>query len=194
MLTLYHSPMSRSSRFVWMLEEVGQPYEIKYVTIQRHDGSGGRDPANAHPEGKVPALDHDGQLIIESGAIALYLSDAFPAAKLGPAVGDPKRGEYLMWLFYYAAEVEPLMMARMMGQGENPMYARMYELMGERLHNALSTGPYIMGEQFTAADVLFGSAFMYMRNQFPEDPAIDAYAERLAARPAMKASQARENP
>lgn len=194
MLTLYHSPMSRSSRFVWMLEELGEPYDIKYVTIQRHDGSGARDPANVHPEGKVPALMHDGQLVLESGAIALYLSDSFPEAKLGPAVGDPKRGEYLKWLFYYAAEVEPLMMARVMGQGDNPMHVRSYEQMTARLNQALSTGPYILGEDFSAADVLFGSAFMYIRNVFPDDPAIDRYTERLAARPALKASQARENP
>ena len=107
MLTLYHSPQTRSSRFIWLLEEIGEPYGIEYVTIQRGDGTGERDPKNPNPDGRVPTLVHDGVQVSESAAIALYLSDAFPAAQLGPAVGDPGRGNFLTWLYYYAGEVEP---------------------------------------------------------------------------------------
>ena len=91
MLTLYHAPRSRSSRIVWLLEELGEPYQIEYVEIRRQDGSGGRDPKNPHPDRKVPALVHDGRLVTESAAICLPLSDAVPHAKLGPALGDPRR-------------------------------------------------------------------------------------------------------
>jgi glutathione S-transferase len=90
MITLYHAPQSRSSRMLWLLEEIGAPYETKIVTIRSADGSGAVDPANPHPHGKVPTLVHDGQVIFESAAIALYLADLFPEAKLGPRVGEPK--------------------------------------------------------------------------------------------------------
>jgi glutathione S-transferase len=89
-LTLFHKPMTRSGSILWLLEEIGAPYETKIVTIRSADGSGAVDPANPHPHGKVPTLVHDGQVIFESAAIALYLSDLFPEAKLGPRVGEPK--------------------------------------------------------------------------------------------------------
>src|SRR3954471_14297825 len=88
MLKLYHSPRTRSSRMVWLLEEFGQPYEIEYVTIRASEDAA-PDPRNPHPDGKVPALEDDGRLVTESIAICLYLSDAFPEAGLGPQVGDP---------------------------------------------------------------------------------------------------------
>ena len=80
MLTLYHGPMTRSGSIVWILEEIGVPYETKTVDYRHADGTGARDPANPHPHGKVPALMHDGNLVFESGAIALYLTDLFPEA------------------------------------------------------------------------------------------------------------------
>src|SRR5437773_9857024 len=108
MLKLFHAPQSRSSRIVWLLEELGADYEIAYMNIPRMDGSGGSDPSNPHPYKKVPALIHDGALITESIAIILYLTDLHPEAKLGPRIGDPKRGPYLPWLAYYAGVVEPV--------------------------------------------------------------------------------------
>jgi glutathione S-transferase len=100
MLTLHHAPQSRSSRILWLLEELGADYDIVYTNIPRMDGSGGPDPANPHPDKKVPALVHDGRLVTESVAIALYLTDLFPKAGMGPAVGGPDRGAYLTWLAY----------------------------------------------------------------------------------------------
>ena len=193
MLKLYHSPQSRSSRFIWMLEELGQPYEIEYVTIRRGDGSGAPDPKNPHPQGKVPALEHDGQLVWESGAITLYLTDAFPGAGLGPKVGDPGRSEYLAWLFFYAAEVESNMILQFL-KVENPMAARMYDPMVERFDGQLQKHPYITGERFTAADVLFGSAVQWGGEMLPKRPAFDAYLARLTERPAYKRAQEKENP
>src|SRR5438477_10501059 len=107
MITLYHAPRSRSSRFIFLLEELGAPYEIAQVTVHRRDGSGALDSHNPHPHGKVPAI-RDGEAIVyESAAIALYLTDKFPAAGIGPVVGDAKRGVYLTWLAYYAGVMEP---------------------------------------------------------------------------------------
>ena len=112
MLTLFHAPNSRSGSITWLLEELGVPYETKLVNIRRSDGSGARDAANPHPHGKVPCLQHDGQRIFEIAAIMLYLTDLFPDARLGPRVGDPKRGEYLSWLAYRPGVLEPAMMMR----------------------------------------------------------------------------------
>ena len=95
MLTLIHAPRSRSSRFLWLLEEIGAPYEIQYVSIRRSDGSGALDAANPHPHGKVPLLKDGATVVFEQTAIALYLSDKFPDAKLGPAIGDPREGRFL---------------------------------------------------------------------------------------------------
>lgn len=191
MLTLYHSPQSRSSRFIWLLEELGQPYGIEYVTIRRGDGTGASDPRNPHPQGKVPAVLHDGQLIWESGAIALYLTDAFPDAGLGPKVGDPGRSEYLAWLFFYAAEVESNMMMKFLNV-ENPMASQIYDKMIERFDGQLQTHPYISGDHFTAADVLFGSAIQWGATMLPKTPAFDAYLARLLERPAYKRAQEKE--
>src|SRR2546430_17250591 len=107
MLTLYHAPKSRSSRIVWLLEELAAPYTLRIADIPRMDGTGAPDPANPHPDKKVPALVDDGVLITESIAIVQYLTDQFPAAGLGPRIGDPHRGPYLSWLAHYAGGLEP---------------------------------------------------------------------------------------
>ena len=193
MLKLFHSPASRSSRFIWLLEELGEPYEIQYVTIQRGDGSGAPDPANPNPQGKVPTLLHDGRLIMESGAIALYLTDAFPAAGLGPKVGDALRGDYLTWLFYYAAEVEPALIAKFTGRVEtDEREKKTYDQMVARFSGALEKTPYMVGDSFTAADVLFGSVVQWGAQMLPDLPVFKAYLERLMARPASQRAQAKD--
>jgi len=186
MLKLFHSPQTRSSRFIWLLEELGQPYEIEYVTIRRADGSGAADPKNPNPDGRVPTLAHDGRLVMESAAICLYLTDAFPQAKLGPVVGDAARGDYLTWLFYYAGEVEPLLVAKYTGRTDkDERDAGNYDKMVARFLGALGRGPYMLGETFSALDVLYGSIVQWGSGMLPADPLFDAYKERLAGRPAQ---------
>ncbi len=117
MITLYHAPQSRSTRMIWWLEELGVPYEIKPVAIFRPmTGEGTGDPANPHPDSKVPAIVHGATLVAESVAIILYLSDAFPQAKLGPVAGDAARGSYLTWLAWYATEFESALFAGLAGE------------------------------------------------------------------------------
>ncbi len=193
MLKLYHSPQTRSSRFVWLLEELGEPYEIEYVTIQRGDGSGERDPRNPNPDGRVPTLDHDGRLVSESAAIALYLTDAFPKAGLGPQAGDPGRADYLTWLFYYAGEVEPALIAKWTKRVDtDEREGRRYDQMVARFEGALAKGPYMLGEAFSAADVLFGSIVQWGAEMLPERPAFKAYLDRLTARPAYERATAKD--
>lgn len=105
MITLFHHPKSRSTRFIFLLEELEAPYRLQRVTMRRSDGTGAVDPANPHPHGKVPAIADDGIVVFESPAIALYLTDRFPKNRVGPAVGDPSRGAYLLGDHFSAADV-----------------------------------------------------------------------------------------
>ena len=191
MITLSHCPRTRSSRIIWLLEELGAPYAIEPVSIFRpSEGSGEADPHNPHPDKRVPAIEHNGALVAESVAIVLYLTDAFPAAGLGPVAGDPRRGDYLTWACWYGAEMEPAMFAKFGDELGQPLKRRSYEQVVARLENTLAKQPYVLGEQFTAADVLVGSALQWARTVFPESPILDAYIDRLNARPALQRANA----
>lgn len=192
MITLYHAPRSRSSRIIWLLEELGAEYEIKKVGIRRGDGSGAPDPANPHPHGQVPAIEHNGVLITESGAIVLYLTDLYPKAGLGPLPGDPKRGEYLTWLFYYAGVFEPLVQMHFGGMmKDNPGLQAQHAAMVAHIEGTLSKQPFLLGDTFSAADILFLSAVQFARNLLPEGKVIDDYAAR-GMRPAVQRAMAKD--
>jgi len=186
MITLYHAPQTRSSRMIWLLEELGVPYEIRPVSIFRPmTGEGSGDAANPHPDKKVPAIDHDGVVVAESLAIVLYLLDAFPEAGLAPVQGDPRRGDYLTWMAWYVAELEPALFAGLAGElAGSPMKQRGHDAVVQRLRAALARGPYVMGDRFTGADFLISSALAFGRHAFPADAVIDAYIERCRTRPA----------
>ena len=125
MLTLFHAPWSRSGRIVWLLEEIGADYDIHYVDIYRAmSNTGGRDAANLHPDGKVPALLHDDALVTESAAIALYLTDLHPEAHLGASVGSPERAAYVTWLAWTAGEMEPAFWGKINGTAETDPLAK----------------------------------------------------------------------
>jgi glutathione S-transferase len=196
MLTLVHSPRSRSTRFIFLLEELGVPCEIQTVDIRRGDGSGAVDPANAHPHGKVPALIHDDTLVFESPAIALYLTDAFPAARLGPRVGEAARGAYLSLLTYYGSVLEPAFMSKFLNTpvprgtaGWVPVEETIAYL--ERL---LAMGPYLLGQAFWAVDILYGTTFAMFKNSplMPSSPIIADYGDRVSARPAFARAQEKD--
>lgn len=197
MLTLYHAPQSRSSRIVWLLEELGADYEIAYTNIVRADGSGAADADNPHPDKKVPALVHDGELITESTAIMLYLTDLFPEAGLAPQVGEAGRGTYLTWLAYYAGVMEPVLNHQYAGLDGHEGLARTFRSRKEldaRIRGALEDAPYIMGDTFTAADLLFASLGNFIREMLPTGDAVDAYLARCAERPALAAAYAKDAP
>lgn len=195
MLTLFHAPLSRSSRIIWLLEELGADYTIKITNISRQDGSGGFDPANPHPEKKVPALVDDGVVITESIAIVQYLADKFPAADLAPRIGDAKRGPYLSWLAYYAGVIEPVICIEFAGLGDNQMLQRAFRdrgAMDRHILAGLGDGPYLLGEKFSAADILLASMGQFMRTMLPPGQAIDAYLERCNSRPALARAMAKD--
>ena len=196
MITLYHAPRSRSSRFIFLLEELGAPYEIANVSIRRGDGSGALDEGNPHPHGKVPVI-RDGETVVyESIAIALYLTDKFPSAGIGPVVGDPARGAYLTWLAYYAGVMEPAWMSAFM-KTDVPRgtagWVKTDEVMA-LINATLSKGPYILGEKFCAADILIGTTFqLFMGSPLIEKtPLLEGYVNRVTSRPAYARAQAKE--
>lgn len=198
MITLYHAPRSRSSSILWLLEEIGEPYEIEITPIVYGNGQGTPAPESyraIHPHKKVPAIDHDGAVIFESAAITLYLADAFPKARLAPAIGDARRGPYLTWIAYYAATMGPAITARFRGwDTDAPTGFGTLEEMEDYLTRALEAHPYIAGEEFTAADILVGGAVGFFKGTFLQTRQVyDDYVERLAERPARQRALAKDN-
>lgn len=191
MLKLYHAPKSRSGRVHWLLHELDAPFEMCRMDIPRQDGSGARDARNPHPEGKVPALEHDGDLVTESAAIMLYLTDLFPDRRLGIANGEAGRAQYLTWLFWYGAVMEPVYIAEVLGVADHPVAQASFRGRAEvadRLIAALETGPWLMGERFTAADILVCSPYTYFPDATPDHPAVRDWLDRCTARPAYHAA------
>lgn len=186
MITLFHSPKTRSSRFIFLLEELGAPYQIH--RIARGEGTVGKDPANPHPHGKVPAISDDGEVVFESSAIALYLTDKYPQNGIGPAVGDPRRGAYLTWLAYYCGVLEPAWTMKFV-QVELPKTMPGWPPVDEAMAfttKTLEAGPYLLGDTFSAADILVGTTFaMFMGGpMLPKTPLLEAYVQRVVGRPA----------
>lgn len=196
MITLYHRPKTRSSRFLFLLEEVGAPYTVRVVTTRNRDGSGTADPHNPHPHGKVPAISDDGVVVFESPAIALYLTDKFPHNHIGPLVGEPDRGAYLSWLAYYGSVLEPSFMSKFMNF-EVPRTTAGWVPVDEvmpTLIQRLTASPYLLGENFSAADVLYGTMFAMFASSpiLPKSPAIEAYVRRVTSRPSFARAMARD--
>ena len=195
-VVFYHSPQSRSAGTLVLLEELGADYEMHVLDLGKGEQ---RQPAYlaVNPMGKVPAIVHDGALVTEQGAVYLYLADLYPEAGITPMVGDAQRGEFLRWLFFYNASFEPALVDRSMKREPAPPATSpygTYETMLKTLTDQLDRGPYLLGQRFTAADVLWGMALRWttMFKLVPETPAILAYIERVASRPAAQRAAAKD--
>ncbi len=197
MITLYHRPNTRATRFIFLLEELEAPYEIRLVSTRTRDGGGAVDPANPHPHGKVPAISDDGVVVFESAAIATYLTDKFPRNRIGPLPGEPGRAAYLSWLAYYAGVFEPAFLSKFMSW-EVPRgtagWVGVEEVMPVIIAR-LTEGPYLTGERFSAADVLYATSFALFANSpvLPKSPVIEEYVKRVVARPAFARAMAKQN-
>jgi glutathione S-transferase len=173
-LLLYHISPSRSSIVLWMLEEIGEHYDIKLLDLKKGEN---REPAYlaVNPMGKVPALSHRGVVITEAAAICCYLADRFPARRLAPAIADPKRGPYLKWLFFGPSCLEPALIDRMMkreGGQRSALGWGDFDSVVSVLREAVSRTPFLLGDDFTAADVVIGSGLRWgmMFKGLPELP------------------------
>jgi glutathione S-transferase len=194
-LTFYTNPMSRGRIVRWMLEEVGYPYE----TVLLDYGTSMKAPEYlaVNPMGKVPAIRHGETVVTEGAAICAYLADAFPDAGLAPPPANPLRGPYYRWLFFAAGPVESAVTGKSLGllaPADKKMMAGYgsFEETIDTLERCIGSGPYICGEQFTAADVYVGSQIGWgmMFNSIDKRPAFEEYFERISSRPA--AVRARE--
>lgn len=186
-ITLHHHPMTRAANVLWMLEEAGCDYTLEYVDIMG-GAQKSEDFTAINPMGKIPTL-VDGDIVVtEAAAIALYLADRYALGRLAPKPDAPERGTYLRWSFYAPSVIEPGCMAK----GADWKYGAAqagwgtYEDMLDTISGAIGDGPFLLGETFSMADVVFGGTlgFMTMFDMIEKRPEYMAYVERLNARPA----------
>lgn len=193
MMQLYWSPRSRSFTALWLMEETRQPYERVLVDIS----TGAQKKLEylaINPMGKVPALQDGDATLAEAAAICAYVAERYPEAKLAPPVGCPERAKYLYWLFFAPGCVEPAMVQIATKIEMNPVAAgwgdaqRVFDV----LDAALEKGPWILGDNFSAADIAIGSALNFSVRLFkmvPSRPSFDAYIARCVARPAFQVAE-----
>ena len=195
-LTFFHSPNTRSTGTLILLEELGADYELHVLNMKAGEQ---REPAYVaiNPMGKVPAIRHGEALVTEQPAVFLYLADLFSTAGLAPAIGDPLRGAYLRWMVFYGSCFEPAVVDRAMKRepaapATSP-YGNFDTMLGT-LTGELAKGPYLLGETFSAADVLWGTALTWttMFKLVPELPVLKAYMDRVNARPAVARARAKD--
>ena len=192
-ITLYHHPFSRAAGTLWMLEEVGQPYELKFVDIRAGEQKQPELIA-LNPMGKLPTLRDGDAVVTEAAAIGLYLADRYAPGKLAPAFDDPRRATYLRWSLFSPSVIEPALMAKLEGwtYRESSAGWGSYDSMILAMKSALRSD-YVLGDKFSMADVIFGGTIRYMLmvKMLESDPVFTAYAERLSARPALQRADAR---
>jgi glutathione S-transferase len=183
--------MSRGRIVHWLLAELEAPYEMRVLDFEKREHKTPEYLA-INPMGKVPAIVHRGVVVTETAAICIYLADEFPAAGLAPRIGDPQRGTYLRWFLFGAGCFEPAivdkMLARPPAEPKGAIGYGSFEDTVSALEMALSPGPYILGERFSAVDVYVGSQIHHslMTKALDPRPAFQKYADRCAARPALQ--------
>lgn len=198
-LHLYTNPQSRGRIAHWMMEELALPYEIHWLEY----GTSMKAPEflAINPMGKVPALRHGSGVITEAAAICAYVADAFPEQGLKPAPGTVESAAYHRWLFFAAGPLEQAVVARSLGwavpEGRSAMVGfGSYGATLDALEGALTEGPYVCGEHFTAADVYVGSSLGWglLFGTIEKRPVFEAYAQRVQNRPAaIRTNQLNEN-
>ena len=193
-LVLYHAVPSRSMTVHWMLEETGADYRVELLSLEQEEHKRPEYLA-VNPLGKVPALKHGDTIVTETAAICTYLAELFPHAKLDIPAGSPLRGEYLRWLFFAPVTAEPAIIwetLKLPGELEYEPFAKV-EAVAEVLRAAVFEREFIVGDRFTAADVMIGATIMWGTRLMPVIPAhseLVAYWERLEQRPAWQRAQA----
>ena len=184
-MKLYFNPQSRAVIAKWMLDECGADYQLVTIdlTLNEHNRA---DYLKINPAGKLPALVEGGARVFENAAICLYLAERFPEANLAPKLGDPRRGRYLSLTVYSTSQLDGAIVDHMLGlKTERQRGWTDLETCKTVIEREVGAGPYLLGERFTAADVMIGSIFIWQRmmGNTSGRKAIDAYVDRLLARP-----------
>ena len=196
-IIFYHRVPSRAQVVRWMLEELGEPYETRVLDFDNDEQHGDAFLA-LNPMGKVPTIVHKGAPVSEVAAICCYLADAYSDAGLNVPISDSARGLYLKWLFFGPSCIEPAIFEHMMPrEGTTPMSLGWgsYDMVLNVLEGAVEPGPYLMGDHFTAADIVIGSDLRWAgwMNVLPDRPVLKAYVARLEERTALKRADALDN-
>jgi glutathione S-transferase len=188
-VTLFHCPQTRSSGVLTLLEELGADYELRVMNMKKGEQ---REAAYLaiNPMGKVPAIKHNDALVTEQVAVYTYLADLYPEAGISPSIGDPLRGPYLRWMAFYGSSFEPAFVDKAMKREPGAASMSPYGTLDDvwkAVTGQLAKGDYMLGDKFTAVDVLWGSAlnWMTMFGIAPETPVVRAYIDRIKARPAV---------
>ncbi len=193
-ITLYHHPYSRAANAIWMLEELGIDYQLRFVDVLK-GAQKAPEILALNPMGKLPILTDGDVVVTEAAAIGLYLADRYSLGKLAPAPDDPARAAYLRWSFFAPSVIEPGTMAKSSGWQFKPSQAGWgsYESMIAAMESAVAGRNYVLGDRFSMADAIFGGTIRFMlRFKIIEPtPTFVAYAERLAARPAAQRADER---
>ena len=193
-ITLYHHPYSRAANAIWMLEELGIDYQLRFVDVLK-GAQKAPEILALNPMGKLPILTDGDVVVTEDAAIGLYLADRYSLGKLAPAPDDPARAAYLRWSFFAPSVIEPGTMAKSSGWQFKPSQAGWgsYESMIAAMESAVAGRNYVLGDRFSMADAIFGGTIRFMlRFKIIEPtPTFVAYAERLAARPAAQRADER---
>ena len=193
MMQLYWSPRSRSFSAIWLMEETGQPYE-RVLTDITTGAQKTPEFLAINPMGKVPALKDGEAALGEAAALCAYVAERYPEAKLAPPLGDPKRARYLQWLFFSPSCIEPALI-QLFTKLEVPASTAAWGSATQTfdvLDAALQKGQWILGENFSAADIMLGSGLNFAVRMFkmvPPRPSFDAYIDRCAARPAFQRAE-----
>ncbi|MCP4299869.1 MAG: glutathione S-transferase family protein [Gammaproteobacteria bacterium] len=189
-MRLFWAPQTRSTRAIWMLEEAGIEYEMELVDIRSPDRKDSDEFLTASPMGKVPAIVDGETAMSESAAICIYIADRYGDGKLAPPIDDAKRGKYLYWAMYTPAVIEPAMSEKFNEIESNRVRSGWgdFDLMIKTFDEGLEGKQWILGDQFTAADVMLGSSAVFMRmfEMLPDTRNIGDYADRCLARPAYQ--------
>src|SRR6266576_2865122 len=193
MMQLYWSPRTRSFSALWLMEETGQPYERVLIDLAK-GAQKTPEYLAINPMGKVPALKDGDTALAEAAAIAAYVAERYPEANLAPKLGDPLRAKYLYWLFFGPGCIEPAMVQLATKIEMNPVAAGWGDAQRvvDVLDAALQKGPWLLGESFSAADIVIGSGLNFgvrLFKMIPPRPSFDAYIARCMARPAFQRAE-----
>lgn len=188
-ITLYHAPQTRGTGVWVLLEELGIPYEMKVLNLKAGENQQPEFLA-INPLGKFPTIVHNGTVVTEQVACYTYLADLFPEKSLAPAFNDPKRGEYLRWMAYQGSSFEPAVIDQVFHRTAVDALHLSYghfDKMLETLFDQIAKGPYLLGEEFYALDILWGMSLKWCRmfGLITTNHVVDAYIELVISRPAF---------
>ena len=197
-MKLYHHPHTRSFRPLWLLEELQTPYEL--VDIKIFQGEGKKENyLQINPYGKVPSLDDNGTIIYEAGAICMYLTDKYAEKNLAPDLNTPERGLYYQWMFFAPATMEPPLMNIFLHTKLLPEAERIPQLVepstkqfnniANNLNRALQGKSYLLGEQFTTADIMISSTLQWFPEFLDGQSNLQGYVSRISERLAYQRAQ-----